>query len=375
MSTSTNPAPHPVVFVTADYTLRSPGGGVQRCTHEYLSVVRAAGFDVSVSAYAIDRRPLTRIQRLLFRRPYRNLIPDHFHREVAQAVQSTGARWVLFNQTESAPLVRPLAHLKQRGVRFALLSHGADSSDFLHNVRIRGGASAAGASSNEAMWLGRQLFAEMEHHRQFDLVFCLSETDRQLAQWLGAPVVRVLPRVVENTPLPWRPVSGRIGIVATLDHGPNIEGIELLCATLARAPGHIRLRVIGRPPETGRRLAERFPFVDYLGPLSDADLEAEACTWCAFANPIFCYPRGCSTKLAVPLSWRLPIVTSRAGARGYAWDETLVPLFDTPDAMAVEARRVADPATARTLRDQVAVLSSRCPTTATLADTVRRALE
>jgi hypothetical protein len=81
-------------------------------------------------------------------------------------------------------------------------------------------------------------------------------------------------------------------------------------------------------------LARRHGFVDYLGPLNDDALRAEAATWCCFVNPIFVYSKGCSTKLAVALGWGLPIATTRYGARGYLWDEGAIPLADDPTELA-----------------------------------------
>ena len=51
-------------------------------------------------------------------------------------------------------------------------------------------------------------------------------------------------------------------------------------------------------------------------------------------HPIFAYARGRSTKVGVVLGWGLPLVTTRAGIRGYVWDETLQPLFNTPAELA-----------------------------------------
>jgi hypothetical protein len=365
-----------VIFVTAAYALEPSGGGVQRCTREYLTLLRAAGCDVTLKEYEIDRRPVTRLRRFLVPRPYADLIHPGVAEEVAEAAIQAKADWILFNQTEAGALAPQLRSAKTAGIRLGLLSHGTDSADFLHNLRITADGIATMVRRNSgALWLGRQLIAEMNFHRHCDLVFCLSETDRQLAQWLGGTCVHVLPRAVESTPLRWQPVAGRIGMVSTLNHGPNLEGLELFCRAIPpSAPAEFRLRLVGRPPEIGRALASRFPFVDYLGGLSDTELAAEACTWCGFANPIFCYPRGSSTKLAVPLSWRLPVVTTRAGARGYEWDESLVPLCETPDDFAAAAIHLANPDQARAAYPAHAALADRSPTISKIAETVRTAL-
>lgn len=364
--------PTGAVLVTAAYAMQPAGGGVQRCTREYVATLQAAGFTLHEARYEIDRRPAARLRRKLNPAPYRDLIARSFVRQAAGTIRRLRPRWVFFNQIEAAPIATDLASLRTEGVRFAMLSHGVDSSDYLHTVRVAGGDGTRPVAARDARWLGRQLFAEMEQHRHFDVVFCLSETDRLFHQWLGAPAVHVLPRLIERRPIDWHPIAGRLGTIGTLDHAPNREGIALFCRALEAAGAPARLRLIGRPEHCGRELAREFRAVEYLGGLSDEEFEAEARTWSAFVNPIFCYARGCSTKLAVPLGWQLPVATTRAGARGYWWDETLVPLAENPSGLAVLAMRLAgDPAA----RDNVARLAARSPQLPELAATIRAALD
>ena len=73
-----------------------------------------------------------------------------------------------------------------------------------------------------------------------------------------------------------------------------------------------------------------------IAPIGDAGLAMEAATWSGFIHPIFCLPRGCSTKLAGALSWAMPIVTTAAGRRGYEWREGGVIEVETPRAFVLE---------------------------------------
>ena len=124
-----------------------------------------------------------------------------------------------------------------------------------------------------------------------------------------------------------QPVDGRVGTVCTLDHPPNLNGLVSLFDELQRrAVAQFRFRLVGQPSSFGATLAARYPFVEYLGPLSDNALRAEAATWCCFTHPMFVYAKGCSTKLGTALGWGLPIATTVFGARGYTWDEQLLPL-------------------------------------------------
>lgn len=363
------------VVVTSADAMQPAGGGVQRCTREYLAVARAAGFSLEIVEYPVDRHPLTRLRRKFVPQPYQHLIPPTYLDQVIDTVHRTNAGWIFLNQVEPGLLAPPLAAaLRPSGVRLAMLSHGADSSDYLHEARVRANVQGQQpVNHHDEQWLGRQLFAEFAMHDAVDVVFCLCDTDREHARWLGGKSVHVLPRLVENTPLPWNPIAGRIGTVSTLVHAPNVEGIVKLAEELAHIPD-VRLRLIGGPAPAGHALARQHRVIDYLGPLSDDALAAEAASWCAFANPIFCQPRGCSTKLAVPLSWRLPVATTRAGARGYVWDESIIPFYDTPVALARESARLAQPDQARAQRpllDQLAGLSPQCDQ---LADLFRSAL-
>lgn len=355
------------LFVSAAYALSDAPGGVQRCTREYLDTVQAAGLAVESLTYGIDRRPLTRLRRKLRRRPYADLIAPAFVDEVAAVIRSRKPRWVLFNQIEAAQMAPALADLRGDATHFALLSHGVDSSDYLHTVRVM----SPGRERPHAPWLGRQILAEMEMHRHLDVVLCLSETDRVFHQWLGARSVQLVPRIVTSDPLPWHPVPGRIGTIGTLDHAPNLEGITLLCHAIQASGAPLHLRLIGRPESRGRDLAARFSCLEYLGGLTDAAFKAEAATWGAFVNPIFCYARGCSTKLAVPLGWHLPVASTRAGARGYRWDDSIVPLAEDPRELVALAVRLASASDARAA---AAALARQSPRLADVAAIVRSAL-
>lgn len=373
---STAPDTKTAIFVTAAVALNPEGGGVQRCTHEYISVLKAAGFTLHHAAYPFEHRPWVRVMRRLRPHPYRDAVPRGYAEVVRREAGARNAGWILLNQSEAAPMAVELADLRAQGVRIALLSHGTDSCDYPHVARIRADLGLGRpVSSRDDRWMGRIVFEEQEQHRNVDAVLCLSENDRQQALWLGARNVAVLPRVVADRSLDWRPVAGRLGTVATLTHEPNYEGIALLCRALApQRPANLALRLVGTPKPLGQRLAREFPFVQYLGGLSDAELAEEARTWSAFVNPLFCYPRGCSTKLAVPLEWRIPVATTRAGARGYVWDETLIPFTETPGELAALCLRLADPAQGAAQRGAVAAIASLSPSPADLAGIVKETL-
>jgi hypothetical protein len=148
-----------------------------------------------------------------------------------------------------------------------------------------------------------------------------------------------------------------------MDHPPNRDGlVRFLEALEPLAPPMLEVRVVGGPPAAGAELAQRFRLVRYLGALSDEELDKEASTWVCFVHPLFYFARGCSMKLAVALSWQIPVVTTPAGCRGYRWREGSLPVADTPEALARLALRFADPGTAAAARKEVAAIARSAPT-------------
>ena len=189
-------------------------------------------------------------------------------------------------------------------------------------------------------WLGRTIQEEIQQRQATDLVICICQEDVLFEQWLGAPRCLFLPRSIEVQDLDLKPVAGRIGCVATLNHEPNVDGIKQLAKEL-ECSGDMVLRVVGGPVEVGKRLQEKFNAIEYVGRLSDEQLFDEAATWSAFTNPIFCQARGASTKVATALGWGLPVATTVVGARGYRWDESDIPLAKSTKELADICRLIS----------------------------------
>ncbi len=340
----TAPAAQPVLFVTPRAFLTpAGGGGVQWCTREYHATLTAAGFAVHDLPFDIDRSPLARVLRRLRPCPYKNRVPRGFVAHVASQARRLGARWCFLNNTDALGLA---AELRQAApdLRLVFLSHGVELTDVVNNLRLA--PETAPREQHSPLWLGRLLREEIRLRAALHGTVVISEPDLLAEEWLGSRAVACLPRAVPSAPLPLAPVAGRVGCVATLDHGPNLHGLRLFAAALAAHPG-VRLRLVGGPDSVGRELAARHPAIDYLGRLDDASLHLEAATWRAFVNPIFCPARGASTKVATALGWGLPVLTTPHGARGYRWPADTLPLADDPAALAALAARVAtapDPA-------------------------------
>lgn len=366
----------PSLFVSLGRHLPTDGraGGVQICTAEYMDTLRAAGFPLTVLPFEPDRRPMSRLRRRFWPRPYLNFLPTDLEERIGQGVRG-GAKCVFLNQVELAPLA---ARLRDRlpGCPLVLLSHGLESVDYLHFLRAEGfGIPFAHAKTADRLNLARKLIAECEHRQYLDLVLCLAPFEAEIERWLGAQRVEWLPRVVVPRPVAWAPAAGRLGFVGTLNHPPNAEGLVLVLRRLAKVDDNsFRVRVVGGPPGVARDLLAGFPFVDYLGPLDDNDLRREVASWHCFLHPLFCYARGCSTKLAVALGWGVPIVTTPAGMRGYSWREGTLPTAETPEQFVRLTLQLLDPAAGRAAAASLAAVVRTSPMLADVAARARAAL-
>jgi glycosyltransferase involved in cell wall biosynthesis len=208
-----------------------------------------------------------------------------------------------------------------------------------------------------------------------DFIFCLSPFDVELEHWLGARQVAWIPRTVTSDPIDWKPRGNRLGFVGRLDHVPNIEGLLLFLKSLSGLGGSgVRVRIVGGPDRIGRLLMKLFSTVDYLGMLPDDELREEASTWSGFINPIFCYSRGCSTKLATAISWQIPIVTTTSGRRGYTWKRGTLLVADSPDAFSSLSLSLIDLEVARKARERVVEVAQSSPSIEIVGKQIARLL-
>jgi hypothetical protein len=312
------------IFVTAREHLEGGQGGVQMCTREYVQVIEAANVQLMMVLLESDRRLSTRVLRRVTSSKYFRPAAPKSIKGLIDLVKKERPDFVFLNQVALAGLASMVRPSLPVHCKIVVLSHGLESTDLLHHIRLSDRLPLTGRIRPTASTaLGRALLTETALRKDIDIVCALSPFDVELERWLGAKRVGWLPRIVQPIEFDWRPCSDRFGFVGTLDHGPNLEGLVSVLDELARRDnsGAIRIRVVGGPDETGRWLAKNYSIVDYLGRLDDQELRQEATTWNAFIHPLFCYARGCSTKLATAISWQIPIITTTVGHRGYIWRE------------------------------------------------------
>jgi hypothetical protein len=287
---------HRGIFVShAGYLIDSPGG-VQQCTREYITTLRAAGIELHFCPYESDKRISTRLVKKLWPSRYFCVTEQGLIGRIKNMVEQTKSTFIFLNQAELASLAAPLRSLLLGDCKIVVLSHGLESTDLLHALRA-GGNLPVGLRGYflGAPLLGDTLLRESSYRSSLDLILCLSPLDVELERWLGARHVDWLPRTIASDPLRWDPYGNRIGFVGTLDHPPNIEGLSLFLESLSTKNSKgVQVRIAGGPDRIGRILVERFRSVEYLGALSHDALKEEASTWSCFAHPIFCSPRGCS---------------------------------------------------------------------------------
>jgi hypothetical protein len=331
----TSIARHPALLVSYHRFLEPEGGGVQVCSREYVVSLEAAGFDIEFMPYEFPRSLTTRVRRKIYPEIWHTSAPPRLSHKIENAVRSNGAKFIFFGHTMFGGLSR---RVKQAlpNVQQVLLSHGAEGFDFCIEQRIRRHTNSENRSRASAeRMIGQALLHQMDQRHWIDAVLTLSPFEVEIEKWLGTSKALWLPRMITESRLDANPVDQRVGCVSTLDHPPNYQGlIELLNTLATRVSPNFRFRLVGAPKEMGTALMKQFPFVEYLGALSNSQLRSEAATWCCFIHPIFVYAKGCSTKLAVGLGWRLPIATTAYGARGYIWDGQLLPLAEAPKSLA-----------------------------------------
>jgi hypothetical protein len=362
------------IFVSHRGYLERPGGGVQVCTQEYIEVIKTAGVDLRFCPFEGDRRLSTRIARRFVSSKYLRPAEPAVLDAVVQLVAERQPQFVFLNQVALTPLAREIRQRVPSACKIVVLSHGLESTDLLHLIRVRRRYPFSGrVLPTPAIALGEAVLRESTSRAHIDLVCVLSPFDAHLEQWVGASRVAWLPRVIEPAPLDWAPIGERLGFVGTLDHAPNLEGLVEVVERLSPLDdaARLRVRVVGGPSAVGRWLAHRYRVVDYLGPLDDASLREEARTWNGFLHPIFCHPRGCSTKLGTAIAWGLPIITTTPGHRGYTWETGSLLLAETPDSFASVCTQLLDRRRAEEARHGVIQIASSSPRTNDVAATLR----
>jgi len=365
----------PALFIHYDNSLDDVSGGVQLCSKEYLRTLSEAGFSLKFLKVENDRRMSNRVKRKIKPEPYNyNFNQDKAIDDIKSSLTDS-VKYIFLNQYVLRPLAKTIKENLGYGIKIVLLSHGLASVDYLHEIRATSYLSQNKVSNAEVNYLGRQLLEETSHSSYIDHVFCLAPFEVEIEKWLGAKRATHIPRTINESPLNWQPIKGRVGYVGRLDHPPNKEGLLLVLNELKKIKGNIiELRIVGSPTEEGQQLSETYEFVNYLGELNDEELREDASTWSTFINPVFCYAMGCSTKLAVALGWEIPIVTTTMGIRGYIWNEGDIPIADEAESFANLVIEYSDPAKSTAIKEEIQKTRNSSPNIADVANIIKNSL-
>lgn len=357
------------LFVSLSNYVKSGLGGVQRCTKEYLEVIKAAGWDLEVIPYEIDRRWQSRLLRKLKPSSFHNRISLDFVSDLCDRVKAENIHWVFLNQVNALPIAPQLRRAKPE-LKIILLSHGAQFvDDFL--------AASGSTSTNQRdrALLANTLLDEINFRKDVDHVFTLSEQEVVFERWLGSKSVSWLPRTIHPNPLNWEPIAGRAGFVGTLEHPPNYNGLfEVLSNLQSQGMFDGSIRIVSGSEKLGKQLAEKFSFVNYLGRLSAEALQVEAASWCWFIHPLFCWSRGCSTKLADALEWQIPVLTTEAGCRGYTWTDGNIVKGNTPEKFSYFLKHLDIDDTLLKAKTDIVFVSSSSPKISDVAQAINHTL-
>jgi len=205
---------------------------------------------------------------------------------------------------------------------------------------------------------------------RFDMVFAVSEADRQSLIELGAEPERLRllpnlpdPALLERPALSFATAEPVVLYFGTLSWPPNVEGLEYLLndvfPLLRQRMPEVRLLIAGKgAPSRLRRLAGRTAGVEFLGPVADAEpLYRRARLFVEASRS------GGGTRLKVlnALARGLPVVASPEGAEGLATvpGEHLLVASDAESMVAAIARLMADDGLWRALSENGRTLIHR----------------
>ena len=311
-------------------------GGVQLCSTELLSVIKNSAV-IDVQEYHIDytRRITDRLKIKLGLENYNMYDVKKDTPALLNFIEQENIEIVFINMASAVRYAKPIKEKFGNLVQVILLSHGNHSGDFLHLITKPLKKESFYSSVRNKCRIGYLLSTESEYRVKYlDGVVTLSETEKQIENWMNAKKTLFFPRFLQSAFLHYQPDLDKIGFVGRLDHPPNIQGLGILCNSFSKKDtGKLKIRVVGAPISDGKKLAKKYGFVEYLGELSDEALETEAASWSYFLNPVWWYSTGASTKLAKAISWGLPIATTTAGRRGYSWIDGQIQETNSPDEM------------------------------------------
>lgn len=296
-------------------------GGVQICSRKFLEIIKLSSDELYYFEVNYSKSLLYRFLHKLNFDLYQAYEVKRYRNKLVSDLIEKNITHVFINKAE---LIRFSRLIKESNLpnkpKVIIMSHGNESGDLLGDLTNKSDGILKYAG---ILKLGIVLYLESFYRKGYvDLVCTMSAEESAIEKWLGINKPFLIPQIIDqNVRIDRKPIAGVYGYVGTLDHAPNITALNLLLSALIKVQMNIEIRIVGQPFEVGKMLASKYPFVRYLGSLTDDDLQKEIQNWSFFINPIFNYSRGASMKLAKAIEWEIPVITTLAGRRGYYWND------------------------------------------------------
>lgn len=321
------------LFITNKNDLYSiPKGGVQICSEEYLDIVKNISSSFEVFYIKVSRKWSNRLLRKLNIDSYKLYDVSFYLKSLIDLINEKKIEVVFLNKAELICFSKPIKEIFQNKVKVVVLSHGTETGDYLHEIVLNQINSSFIHKTIAKYRLGINLYKESYYrHNWIDLVCTLSNEDENIEKWLGSKNTLYIPRIFNPDFLDWKPESKDIGFVGTLNHTPNKIALEQIFCLLKVKNIDLKFHLVGGGEKIGKEFEERFEFVQYHGKLSDDELKVLLSKCKLVLNPIFWYSKGASMKLGQLINWGLPVLSTKAGSRGYLIEnDCLVLSLDNP---------------------------------------------
>lgn len=298
-----------------------PEGGVSQCTNDFISLL-SVNFEVLKFPVKLKSSYFYKLEVKLGLNVYTDYKVEDYEQSLKKIIKEHNVKNVFLNLTNTAEFSVLIKRLFGQKVKVILCSHGNESGDYLHEITTHGNNKPFYQVIISTYILGKMLKKEAIYRQKYiDLILTVSEIEQSIENWIGAKKVLMIPRSIFLENIDWNPILGVCGFVGDLSHLPNSFGIDQLCnAILKYEYSNIEIRLVGSSRNIAQSFEMKYPFVKYIGYLTNEELKKEVSQWSFFLNPVFYYSRGVSTKLAKALSWYLPVITTKIGCRGYEWE-------------------------------------------------------
>jgi hypothetical protein len=299
----------------------SKNGGVKICTDEFISLLKTK-FEVNVFEVNYNLSFAYRARVKMGINVYNDYKVSDYEEPLRNILKSKNIKYVFLNLSNTITFSPILKKIGGSNLKIILCSHGNETGDLLHDI-VRSKERFNRFSLFTSSYLIGELLKKEAYYRInfIDLVLTISDIEENIEKWIGAKNTFTVPRVIICEKIDLQPILNRVGFFGDLSHAPNYIGVEMICNEIEKKKINIDFRLIGGPNSIGDKLSKKYPFVKYLGYLSEEDLKSEVASWAYFLNLVFYYSRGVSTKLAKALSLGLPVISTLPGIRGYKWEE------------------------------------------------------